>query len=475
MAFTDIFFIARFLPLFLIAYYLAPNKYKDAILFGGSLIFYAYGSKKMVFLLLVLVIANYFLGRILVKPKGVREVSLPDLMDLDKVSILPDTEAISSRKRKLVLALAVLLDAGVLIFFKVGALTTTTIALPLGLSFYIFKMISYQADLYTGKIKMRPTFVRTAAYFTMFPQIAEGPIMGYSQGSFDRLHGRTYSYAHFEAGVEQAVCGIAMKLLLADRIGILWNEIGKIGYESISTPLAWMGMFAYTFQLYFDFWGYSLIASGLGMMLGFPEVINFDHPYASRSIGEFYRRWHATLGTWFKNYIYFPMGGSRVSTVKIIRNLLVVWAVTGLWHGGTLNFLVWGLVLGLIIILEKFLLKGLMDRFPIWGRLHVWILIPMTWVVFAITDFSQIGIYFGRLLPFFHVGKSLDHMDWVLYLKQYGPYFIASIILCFPGVSNFVRKHRKNPIMIGLMLLLFWISMFFAVTSQGNSFMYFSF
>ena len=228
MAFTDIFFIARFLPLFLIAYYLAPNKYKDAILFGGSLIFYAYGSKKMVFLLLVLVIANYFLGRILVKPKGVSEVSLPDLMDLDKVSILPDTEAISSRKRKLVLALAVLLDAGVLIFFKVGALTTTTIALPLGLSFYIFKMISYQADLYTGKIKMRPTFVRTAAYFTMFPQIAEGPIMGYSQGNFDLRY-------RYEASLSRSY-RYPMERNRKNRIRKHLNATGLDGYVRLYLP-----------------------------------------------------------------------------------------------------------------------------------------------------------------------------------------------------------------------------------------------
>lgn len=476
MAFTNIFFVARFLPLFLIVYYFAPNRWKDAILFVGSLLFYAYGDHKMVFLLLGLILLNYWLGRGLIKPRGISELSIPSLDDAEDVSILPAAKTVSKDpRRRLLLILSVAIDAGVLIFFKVAALKTTTIALPLGLSFYIFKMISYQADLYTGKIKMTPTFARTAAYFSMFPQIAEGPIMRYSDGYFDRIHERVYTFSHFEEGVEQAVCGLAMKLLLADRIGILWNEISKIGYESISTPLAWMGAFAYTFQLYFDFWGYSLIASGVGMMLGFPEIVNFNHPYAADSVSDFYRRWHATLGAWFRDYIYIPLGGSRVANWKIVRNLMIVWAVTGLWHGGTLNFLVWGLVLGVLIVLEKFVFQAGMKKHPIWGHLHVWILIPLTWVIFAIPDFHQLGLYFARLFPFFGVGKAMDPMEWAGYLKQYGIYFAASVVLCIPAVSGFVRKHRKHPAMIVLLLLLFWISMYFAVQSQGNSFMYFSF
>lgn len=476
MAFTDIFFLMRFLPVFLIVYYLAPNKYKDAILFIGSIVFYGYGDRRMVFLLLGLTIANHFLGKALVKPRGISIIENGSGVGYEKISILPAVKRNENDvSRKVLLAVAVIVDAGVLTFFKVRALRVAGAGLPLGLSFYIFKMISYQADLYTGKICITPSFWRTAAYFTMFPQIAEGPIMRYSEGGFDDLKGRRYTFSNFERGVEQAVAGLAMKVLLADRIGILWNEISKIGFESISTPLAWMGAFAYTFQLYFDFWGYSLIASGVGMMLGFPEVINFDHPYAAKNIGDFYRRWHATLGSWFRDYIYIPMGGSRTATWKIIRNLLVVWAITGLWHGGTLNFLIWGLVLGLIIILEKFVFKTGMKKFPLWGHLHVWILIPLTWVVFAVPDLKELLMYFARLFPFFHKGQSMDPMDWAIYLKQYAPFFAAAIALCIPAVSQWLRAHRKNPAVVIGSLILFWISIYFSVTSQGNTFMYFSF
>ena len=477
MSFTDITFIARFLPIFLAVYYIAPNRWRDPILFIGSLIFYAFGEPRMVFMLLLLVIANYLMGRVLVKPRGVMEEGLPELDENGNIIIIPAVpEADHSAKRKAILILSVILDAGVLIFFKAGALIKPgQIMLPLGLSFYIFKMISYQADLYTGKIKFRPEFFRTAVYFTMFPQIMQGPIMRYSAGDFETAHGRIFSFSRFEEGLVEAVLGIGMKVLLADRIGILWNEITKIGYESISTPLAWMGAFAYTFQLYFDFWGYSLIASGLGMMLGFSEIINFDHPYAAKNIADFYRRWHATLGFWFRDYIYIPLGGSRVSKLKVIRNLLIVWAITGLWHGGTLNFLIWGLVLGIFIILEKFPLKKIEKRIPLLGHLAVWVIIPLTWVIFAIPNLHDLGVYFLRLFPLHGGSQIVAQNDWLILLKQYAPYFGASVFLCIPAVAKTIRKYSRNQIAIICFLILFWISMYFVVTQQSNSFMYFSF
>ena len=475
MSFTNLFFIGRFLPVFLIIYLIVPRKYKDFILFIGSILFYAYGERKMVVLLLALVFANYFLGKLLVASRGFMEVNIPTVESVTQ-TIIPCKKSISdSISRKTALIIAITLDAGVLVLFKILAKTTTGIGLPLGLSFYIFKMISYQADLYNGKIKILPTFSRAAAYFTMFPQIAEGPIMRYGQGDFDKTHGRVFSWQKFEDGMVRIVIGLSMKVLLADRIGILWNETLKMGYENISTPLAWMSAFAYTFQLYFDFWGYSLMASGLGMMLGFDDIINFQHPYAARSITDFYRRWHATLGSWFRDYIYFPLGGSRKGTLITIRNLMIVWVITGLWHGGDLNFLIWGIVLGIMIIIEKFISKNLLNRFPIIGRLHVCILIPLTWVIFAISDLHSLAVYFCRLFPFFGVGHTVLVNDYIDYLPTYLPYFIVSIILCIPWVYNKILQHRKNPVIIGILLVFFWVSLYYALGSQGNAFMYFNF
>jgi alginate O-acetyltransferase complex protein AlgI len=278
-----------------------------------------------------------------------------------------------------------------------------------------------------------------------------------------------------EDGITFFAMGLGMKVLIADRLGILWNEILKIGFESISTPMAWLGAVGYSLQLYFDFWGYSLMAGGLGLMLGFRYVQNFIHPYAAGSITDFYRRWHATLGSWFRDYVYIPLGGSRGGSAATIRNLMVVWLLTGFWHGGTLNFVLWGLALGLLIIYEKYVAGGLLDRIPVLGHLHVIILIPLTWVVFAITDLRELGVYFSRLFPLFGAGVAVNRGDFAKYLGIYWPFFAAGILLCVPVFYNLLVWKRRHPVVIGLLLVVFWASIYFASISAGNPFMYFSF
>ena len=386
--FSGLEFIFRFLPVFLIIYWIIPSRYRDALLFAGSLVFYAFGAKLFVILLFLLVLVNYVLG--------------------EMVWVMPGRRRKVQQRQMLVTIVTV--DVIVLIVFKILALKVKASLLPLGLSFYIFKMISYQADLYLGRMRRRPSFMQAAAYFTMFPQIAQGPIMRFSQGWIDKPTNvrrqtvyieRSVSLAKVEDGICFFAMGLGMKILIADRLGILWNEIIKIGFESISTPLAWLGAVGYSLELYFDFWGYSLMAAGIGLMLGFRFVQNFIHPYAACGIADFYRRWHATLGSWFRDYVYIPLGGSRCGTFAVIRNLMIVWLLTGFWHGGTLNFVIWGLVLGLLIVWEKFVVKGLIRRVPLIGHLHVIVLIPLTWVIFAISDLKELGIYFTRLFPFF--------------------------------------------------------------------------
>ena len=460
--FSGLEFIFRFLPVFLIIYWIIPSRYRDALLFVGSLVFYAFGAKLFVILLFLLVLVNYVLG--------------------EMVWVMPGRRRKVQQRQMLVTIVTV--DVIVLIVFKILALKVKASLLPLGLSFYIFKMISYQADLYLGRMRRRPSFMQAAAYFTMFPQIAQGPIMRFSQGWIDKPTNvrrqtvyieRSVSLAKVEDGICFFAMGLGMKILIADRLGILWNEIIKIGFESISTPLAWLGAVGYSLELYFDFWGYSLMAAGIGLMLGFRFVQNFIHPYAACGIADFYRRWHATLGSWFRDYVYIPLGGSRCGTFAVIRNLMIVWLLTGFWHGGTLNFVIWGLVLGLLIVWEKFVVKGLIRRVPLIGHLHVIVLIPLTWVIFAISDLKELGIYFTRLFPFFGTGTAVNPGDFAKYMGIYWPFLTAGILLCVPVFYNLVIWKRRNPIVIVLLAVVFWCSVYYSSISAGNPFMYFSF
>ncbi|MCR5098510.1 MAG: MBOAT family protein [Lachnospiraceae bacterium] len=450
--FTNYEFFFRFFPIFLVLYYILPRKWQNPLLFVGSIVFYSFGQLRFMPLLLGLTIFNYVLA-----------CTQQKRMD-NKIF-----------KRRF-LTLAVTVDVFALFIFKVLALSIDGSWLPLGISFFIFKMISFQADVYMGKICKKANFFSVAAYFTMFPQLTQGPIMRYDDDVFN--HPRKFSLVNLELGLQYFILGMAMKVLLADRIAILWNEIAKIGYESISTSLAWLGAYGYSFELYFDFWGYSLMAAGLGVMLGFPFVENFHHPYASKNIATFYRDWHMTLGSWFRDYIYIPLGGSRVSGIKIFRNLMIVWAITGLWHGGTVNFLIWGLVLGLIIALERFAIGGLLKEVPAIGRFEVLVIIPLTWVIFAITNLGDLGIYFARLFPFFGIGEAANPGDFMKFFGIYWGYFAASVLLLIPGVFALFTKKIKGPlgsIQKLVTLALFLVSLYYVSNGSSNPFLYFSF
>ena len=325
-----------------------------------------------------------------------------------------------------------------------------------------------------GEVWKKPKFVSVALYFTIFPQIVSGPIMRYDEGGFGDE--RRCSPEQFEDGLKYLTLGLGMKVLLADRLAILWNDLQMIGFQSISTPLAWFGAAGYSLQLYFDFWGYSLMASGLMVMLGFEFIPNFNHPYAAKSISEFYRRWHVTLGSWFRDYVYIPLGGSRCSKSRLAMNLAIVWLLTGIWHGNGLNYLIWGAVLGLFIILEKLVYGKYLKKVSAAGNLYVLLLIPLTWVIFAVTDLKKLGIYFGRLFPMIGgAGIAVNQQDIFRYAENYGVYFIAGIILCIPAVYELFEKHKRNPVVILLLAAVFWASVYLLCSSAGNPFMYLKF
>ena len=454
--FSDLTFIFRFLPVFVIAFYLTPASYRKWTLLAGSLFFYGVGDIRMLPVLVGAVIVNYLFSRAI---RG-------------------------ADKKKLLLVFVVCIDALMLVEFKILGQVVDNSLMPLGVSFFVFKMISFQADTYMDKIKEEPTFADVAAYFCMFPQIVSGPIMRFSGYEDNDVMGKDVGktelkeiLSNIEDGLRFFVLGLFFKVMIADHLAMLWNDIGTIGYESLSTPLAWIGAATYSMQLYYDFWGYSLMAAGIGVMLGFPFVVNFDQPYAAKSVSDFYRRWHATLGSWFRDYIYIPLGGSKVKAPRIVLNLLVVWLITGFWHGITLNYILWGLILFVIIVSERFIVFKLLPKWlgTIVGKFHVFVLIPLTWVIFAIPGMSMLGDYFSRLFPFFGEAVAVNNNDYIKNLGIYGAFLAMGLILLIPGIYQLFERNRKKPVVTIILLIVFWICVYSLSNSAGNPFMYFKF
>ncbi len=455
MTLSDLNFIFRGLPLFLMIYYIVPAKVKPWALLLASTVFYALNDYLLLGVLVVFTFINYFLAKLNLKEK------------------------------KSAFLISVVLNAALLIGFKIGGRLDKHILLPLGLSFYVFKMISYQVDLYKKKIQ-EVSFIYMATYFSMFPQIISGPISRYDfvtankfwtsppeqTGRKERL---TAFLTEIENGLKLFALGLFMKVIIADHLAILWADLRTIGYESISTPMAWIGAYTYSMNLYFDFWGYSLMAAGVGIMLGFPFIDNFIQPYSAVSVSDFYRRWHATLGSWFKDYIYIPLGGSKKGSYRTILNLFIVWVITGLWHGMTLNFIIWAMSIFVIIILEKFIISKNATALKIIGRINVLVLIPCTWVIFAIHSVRKIGTYFLRLFPLVNNGIAVNAKDVQLLVPQYLPYLILGVVCALPVVQSFYKKHKDNIIVTLIIFVMFWISVFSIANSSGNPFMYLRF
>ncbi len=449
MVFSSFEFLFRFLPVFLVIYYLIPKKWKNLVLFAASIAFYTVGEAGYVLLLLASVLVNYFFGR----------------------AMYQTPEEGRGKKQLLLLLAALGYDFGMLFFYKYSGMTDK---LPLGISFYTFQSAAYIIDVYRGGIPAEKSLVKFGTYLTMFPQLIAGPIINYSEVRL-KMNGRTVTLQQFEDGLKLLVIGLASKVVIADRIGMLWNNIQGIGFESISTMLAWMGAFAYSIQLYFDFLGYSLMAMGLGAMLGFEIPRNFFHPYISKSVSEFWRRWHITLGRWFRDYVYIPLGGNRKGKVRTMCNLLVVWALTALWHGASGNYLVWGASLLVLLMLEKLFFLPYLEKSKVVGHLYLLFVVPLTWVAFAIPDVKQIGVYFTRLFPFFGTAGAVNQQDYLRYLKDFLPLFFLGILFATPYPAAFYkliqRKWLGNVLMIGLLGL----SLYYLAISTNNPFLYFNF
>ncbi|MDY5021390.1 MAG: MBOAT family O-acyltransferase [Blautia sp.] len=463
MVFSSIFFIFSFLPIFMLLYYLVPKSFKNPVLIIGSIFFYAWGDPTYVMLMIFSSFFNYYMGR-----------------ELDRLEAEP-----VSRKHNLIFAIIV--NVAVLGFFKYTGFFIDTIsqitgisishqelALPVGISFYTFKNLSYLFDIYMGKIKAQRNFLTFAVYSMMFPHMVSGPIVRYSQIE-EQLTERSVSISKFGVGAEYFIKGLAKKVLLADNLAVIFSGIQAFSGKT-SMVTAWIGIFAYTMEIYFDFSGYSDMAIGLGKMLGFDFQKNFDYPYISTSVSEFWRRWHISLGSWFRDYIYIPLGGNRVSTIKHIRNILVVWALTGLWHGASWNFILWGLYYGLLLLLEKFVLNKVLMRIPGWtANLYTMIAVMIGWVFFSQTDFGIMGKY---LLTMVGIGASgFADMTTLYYLKTGAVLFIISILACRPGLYQaFKRRMQRTPwAAVAINAVLLFLCIAYMVYNSYTPFLYVQF
>lgn len=472
MVFSSLEFLFVFLPIFLVLYYCLPAKFRNGLLFVGSLLFYGFGEPTYLLLILYSVLVNYLLGL-----------------------LIGNCKAYPIRKR-LLLIISLLYNFGLLFYFKymdfflenINAVLRLSgsslqfnllqLVLPLGISFYTFQIVSYIIDVYRGSVPVEKSFVNLGAYLCMFPQLIAGPIVVYSDIR-KALEKREISICNLDEGLKIFILGLGSKVILANRIGTLWNDICMIGYESISTPLAWLGALAYSLQLYFDFWGYSLMAIGLGKMLGFDMPENFRHPYTARCVTDFWRRWHITLGAWFREYVYIPLGGNRKGRFKTIRNLFIVWFFVGFWHGADWNFILWGLLIFVLQIVEKNFLLPHLKKDNIIAKIlsHTYMVfyILVSWTIFAISDFHQLKIYLARMFPFFGIGSAINPIDFLKYLANYAPLLIICLIFCTDLPQKLLQRLEQKIVSVGFSLAVFWYAVYYLSIGLNNPFLYFRF
>ena len=468
MVFSSIIFMFTFLPLSLLLYYIMPRKFKNLMLLMISLVFYAWGEPVYVLLMIFTIIFDYIMALIIDRNRE------------DKV------------KSKVIFIATVGVNLLILGFFKYYGflidninllfnlnLQYTNLALPIGISFYTFQTLSYVVDVYLHKVKVQRSLISFALYVTMFPQLVAGPIVKYSDIDY-QLTNRKESINKFGQGVDRFIIGLGKKVLLANNIGIIWTTIQGMNIDSISVLTSWIGIIAYTFQIYFDFSGYSDMAIGLGKMFGFEFIENFNYPYISTSISEFWRRWHISLGTWFREYVYIPLGGNRVSTLKHIRNLFVVWLLTGLWHGASWNFVVWGLYYGFILFMEKIILHKVLSKTPKFIKhIYTMLLVMIGWVLFGSMNLTSALEYLKVMFGL--SGNALVDNSAIYYLYTNIKLLIILALCSTPIISIIFRQIIKKGKSVGILfavsinIIIILISIAYLVNETYNPFLYFRF
>ena len=465
MLFSSISFLYYFLPCVLIIYFCTPKKFKNIILLLSSLLFYFYGEPVYILVMIGSIISGYIHGLLINKYK---------------------------KYKKIFLITSITISLGLLILFKYSNFIIDNInsifnakfallnlALPIGISFYTFQILSYVIDVYNEKVAVQKSLIKLATYVSLFPQLIAGPIVRYSDIEKE-LSNRMHSFENMALGIRRFVIGLAKKILIANQLG----EISNIFLQTDETSVIfyWMYGIAFCLQIYFDFSAYSDMAIGLGKMFGFHFLENFNYPYISKSITEFWRRWHISLSTWFRDYVYIPLGGNRVGKLKLLRNIFVVWCLTGIWHGANWTFIIWGLMFGILLIIEKIFLLKALDKIPkIFRHIYVLFVVMISFIIFNATDIRQ-AIY--QIKGLFGVnGETIINSYTLYYLKSYLVIFIIAIIGSTPLLKNIIEKLKQrskiNKIInlfepIAIMALLL-ISTAYLVDNSYNPFLYFRF
>lgn len=465
MIFSSVLFLFYFLPIVLFVYYISPKKIKNFILLVASLVFYAWGEPTYIVLMIFTIVLNYHMALVI-------------------------SESKSQSKRKRVLVEAIVIDLLILGYFKyygffidsINSIFSTNIevkqlALPVGISFYTFQTLSYVIDVYWKKVNVQKNIITFGTYIAMFPQLIAGPIVKYSDVEKQMVK-RPINMDNFGLGAERFILGLGKKVLLANNIGMLWDTISATDLSQLSVLSAWLGMIAYTFQIYFDFSGYSDMAIGLGRMLGFKFMENFNYPYIADSVTDFWRRWHISLSTWFREYVYIPLGGNRVGAAKHIRNLLIVWALTGFWHGASYNFLMWGLYYGVLLIIEKYALGKVLNKLPNVVRwLYTILIVMIGWIFFAAPDLSWAVDYIKVL--FGSNGVFCDATS-LYYLESNFLLLLILSISATPALKyifDWLKGQKSGGILISIVIqiAILVLATAFLVNASYNPFLYFRF
>lgn len=456
MVFSSLIFIFFFLPITLFVYYISPKPIRLAVLFIASLLFYAFGEPLYILLMIFSTILDYTIGLLIDKYRRVNHLKITFLI------------------------ISILINLCMLGFFKYSNLIITSLnsmfntninfsppSLPIGISFYTFQTLSYTIDVFLDKIKVQKNFISFGAYVSLFPQLIAGPIVTYKSIEEDINNKNRETISLFNYGVTRFMEGICKKVIIANNMGYLFDTLMNLPISNMSTLTAWMCIFSYFFQIYFDFSGYSDMAIGLGAMFGFKFTENFNYPYISKSVTEFWRRWHISLGSWFRDYIYIPMGGNKYHQYF---NLFIVWMFTGLWHGANFNFILWGIYFFVFITIEKLFLLKFLESSKILSRMYLILVVLFGWCIFVFEDFNYLKEFVSKMLS---LNNFIDR-TFMYYFSNFIIYFVISILFSTPIMKNIKLKipHVFSRVFI---IICFLISISFIVNSSFNPFLYFRF
>ncbi len=473
MVFSSLLFLFIFLPIVLLLYFVSPKKYRNFILFSSSLVFYAWGEPVYILIMIFSTLVDFTHGKMVnnFKHKG------------------------NVRGARLTLISAVVINLMLLFFFKYWdfivaninlafgtSLPILNIPLPIGISFYTFQTMSYTIDIYRGDAEVQDNIIDFGAYVALFPQLIAGPIVRYKTIA-EQLRERTEDFKQCFYGIKRFLLGLGKKVLLANSLGLIWREISSSQLGELSVLSAWLGIIAFALQIYFDFSGYSDMAIGLGSIFGFRFLENFDYPYISKSITEFWRRWHISLGTWFKEYVYIPLGGNKKGFGKQMRNIAIVWFLTGLWHGASWNYIIWGLYFAFFLVIEKLFLLKTLDRVPrIVSSVYTLILVLFSWVVFAFENLSSAGDYLKAMIGLSGGGVVNNQGIYYLYTN------LILLIICIAAATPYpsmlanrvIESLKKRELLTAILenavlCTIFILCTAYLVDGSYNPFLYFRF